>query len=810
MSQENTILTMPVLAVRGMVLFPNMILHFDVGRERSINALNEAMEDDRMLFLTAQKDMRDDDPEWDEIYEVGVVAEIKQIIKAKGYLRVLVEGKYRAKLITPLGRDPYLTARIEEYPNASVRGISAKTIEALQRTIKNSFEQYVGRSPRLTREILFGAISVTDPLQLTDYVTSNLPISFQVKQEILEETSVLYRLRKLAKILEEENDILSLEQEIHENIREQIETNQREYYLREQMKAIAQELGEGPAGAQQEIEEYRERILALNLEADTEEKLLRELDRLAQMPPNSHETSVIKTWLDTVLDLPWRTETEERLDVSKAREHLEKDHYGMEKVKERILEMLAVRSLAPDQKGQVICLVGPPGVGKTSIARSVAESMNRNYVRMSLGGVRDESDIRGHRKTYVGAMPGRIITSLIQAKSRNPLMLLDEVDKLGSDFRGDPSSALLEVLDTAQNHTFRDHYIEVSFDLSDVLFIATANNLATIPPPLVDRMEIIHLGSYTREEKYQIADRHLVKKQRDKHGLTAEQFSFTEAGLYSLIDHYTKEAGVRELERQIATLCRKTAKLVVEDKAASCQMTPNKIVELLGAHRFKKDDLEKTDEIGLVNGLAWTPVGGEILQIEVAVLEGKGKIVLTGSLGDVMKESAQAAMSYVRSVAEQYGIDKDFYKTKDVHIHVPEGAVPKDGPSAGITITTALVSALAGIPAKGTLAMTGEVSLRGRVLAIGGLREKAMAAYRSGIKQIIIPEANLPNLEDVDDIVKENIKFIPVTHVQEVLDIALLRDKRKAKTSISKPPIGITIPTVPAPTENIKDERLQQ
>lgn len=778
---DNPLVSMPVLAMRGMVLFPDMVLHFDVGRERSILALNEAMASDRMIFLTSQKEIKDDTPELEEINTVGVVAEIKQIIKSKGFLRVLVEGKYRANLVSMEQMDPHMEGFIEEYPTRATSGTSKDMMSALVRTLQDQFQEHSLHNPRMTREILFDALSSDDPLYLTDYIASNMPISYTIKQDILEESSIPKRIRELIKIIEEENRILSLEQEIHDKVKSQIDTNQREFYLREQMRAIQDELGVS-SSEDDEIAEYLEKIEQLDLTDEIKEKLEKEVDRLDKMPPNSHEASVIRNWLDVCLDLPWNIYTEDSIDIKEAGKYLNRDHYGMEKVKERILEMLSVLKLAPDQKGQIICLVGPPGVGKTSIARSVAEAMNREYTRMSLGGVRDESDIRGHRKTYIGAMPGRIMTAIEQAGSSNPLLLLDEVDKLGSDFRGDPSAALLEVLDSEQNFAFRDHYIELPFDLSQVLFIATANDISTIPRPLLDRMEVITLGSYTREEKFQIAKRHLIPKQLERHGLTATQAKFTQTGIYSLIDYYTRESGVRALEREIASVLRKVAKQIVSDEIKTVSLTGKRVEEYLGSHKFKQNDTITTDEVGVVNGLAWTAVGGEILQIEVAVLKGTGKTVLTGSLGDVMKESAQAAISFVRSKVGEYSIDPNFYKDKDIHIHVPEGAVPKDGPSAGITIVTAVTSALTNIPVYGHVAMTGESSLRGRVLPIGGLREKAMAAYRNGITTVIIPTNNLPDLEEVDDIVKENIKFIPVDTVQQVLDIALTKKPKKSDT----------------------------
>ncbi len=765
---------LPLLALRGMVLFPKMVLHFDVGREKSVFALNEAMNNDRMLFLVAQKDIRDEDPTGEEIYDVGVVAEIKQIIKSSNGLRVLVEGHYRARLISVSQEDPFFTAQIEEYPTKPVAGIRQPMLDALMRTLKDLFEEHSAMTPRMTKELVFNAVAADDPVFLSEYIAANLYIHVDDKQSILEESSITKRLRLLIQILEEENEILSLENEIHEKVRSQIDGNQREYYLREQMKAISSELGEGES-ALEESYEYHMKIEALGLEAESAEKLHKEADRLMKLPANSHESGVIKTYLDNCLELPWNKFTKDKIDIPKAQKQLDKDHYGMKKVKERIIEMLAVRALAPDVKGQIICLAGPPGVGKTSVAKSIAKSMGRKYVRMSLGGVRDESDIRGHRKTYIGAMPGRIIAAMKQAGSSNPLMLLDEVDKLGSDYKGDPASALLEVLDSEQNNAFRDHYIELPYDLSQVLFIATANDLSAVPRPLLDRMEVIQLSSYTREEKFQIAKKYLTSKQMSKHGLTKTTMKISDAALYALIDFYTREAGVRSLERSIASLCRKAAKQIVAGEKEKVQITDENITEYLGGHKFKLDELSETDEVGLVNGLAWTSVGGEMLQVEVAILEGSGKVVLTGCLGDVMKESAQAAISYIRSCWDKYGIEKEFYKTKDIHIHVPEGATPKDGPSAGVAICTAVLSALSGIPVKREVAMTGEISLRGRVLPIGGLKEKTMAAYRSGIKTVIIPEDNMSDLEEVDDVVKKAINFVFAKQIKTVLDIALVR-----------------------------------
>jgi len=763
-----------MLAMRGMVLFPRMVLHFDVGRDKSIFALNHAMNTDRKIFLVAQKDVRDEDPAREDIYSVGVVGEIKQIIKSQNHLRVVVDGHYRAKVIEHIEGGDFFEVDAQEHPLKAAKGASKKMIDALMRTLKDLFQEFGMMSPRMNKELMLGALASDDPAYLGEYIAANLPIHTNDKQTILEESSIVRRLKLLIRILEDENDILGLEHEIHEKVRGQIDAHQREYYLREQIKAISAELGDGET-ASDDIYEYHLRIDKLIKDAETAEKLHKEADRLTKMPYNSHEAAVIKGYLDTVLELPWGKHTKDKIDIQKAQKQLDRDHYGMEKVKERILEQLAVRALVPDIKGQIICLAGPPGVGKTSVAKSIAKAMGRKYVRLSLGGVRDESDIRGHRKTYIGAMPGRIINAIKQSGASNPLVLLDEVDKLGNDFRGDPSSALLEVLDSEQNYAFRDHYIEVPFDLSNVLFIATANDLSAVPRPLLDRMEVIRLTSYTREEKFQIGKRYLAPKQMKKHGLNSKTLALQSGAIYSLIDHYTRESGVRGLEREIASLCRKAAKKLVAGEQDKITVSSYGITDFLGGHKYKQDVLTKSDEIGLVNGLAWTSVGGEMLGVEVAVLDGTGKIVLTGSLGEVMKESAHAAVSYIRTCTEKYGIEHDFYKTKDIHIHLPEGAVPKDGPSAGITICTAIVSALSGIPVRGNVAMTGEMSLRGRVLPIGGLKEKTMAAYRNDIKTVVIPEENVVDLEEIDPTVRAALSFVSAGNIGKVLETSLTR-----------------------------------
>lgn len=773
--RELEVITMPMIAMRGIVLFPNMILHFDVGRKKSIAALEEAMKDGRLIFLASQKNIEEDEINIDNINKVGVVAEVRQVLKNNGgTTRILVEGKYRAKLVEVIGEEPFLVANVQEMPLKELRPKRSVLCDALMRTVKDLFNEYTFLVPKMPKELIVKAFSIDEPAQLGEFLAGNLNIDIEDKQAILEESNYVKRLEMLAGVLENENNILGVEKDIYEKVKEQIDQNQREYYLREQLKAITEELGEGE-NVQDEADAYKKKIEAAGVTGEVKEKLLEEVARLYKMPFNSQEASVIRGYLDTCIALPWNIKTEEKIDIAKAKKQLDKNHYGLEKVKERILELLAVRKLQPDIKGQIICLVGPPGVGKTSIAKDIAAAMGRKYTRISLGGMKDESDIRGHRKTYIGAMPGRIMNAVKLAGSKNALILLDEIDKMGNDFRGDPASAMLEVLDPEQNSAFRDHYIEVPFDLSDILFITTANDPSTIPGPLYDRMEIIELASYTREEKFQIGKKHLLKKEMKRHGLDSKMLRITDDAIYSIIDFYSREAGVRNLERIIGSLCRKAAKKIVGGEAEKVVINGENITEFLGVKKFRPETIEKDDCVGLVNGLAWTSVGGDMLQVEVAVLDGNGKIELTGNLGDVMKESAKAAISFVRSCTEKYGIDHDFYKTKDIHIHVPEGAVPKDGPSAGVTLTTAIISALSGIPVRRDVAMTGEITLRGRVLAIGGLREKTMAAYRAGVKTVLIPEDNLPDLEEVDPVVKKAITFVPAKEVETVLETALAR-----------------------------------
>ena len=781
--QVGDIIEIPALAMRGMVMFPNMILHFDVAREKSIRALHAAMNMDRKILLVAQKDAIEEDIDTKQIYKVGVVAEIRQIVRADNdRLRVVVEGLYRAKALQYTEEKPFIVANIKDYPLKRITA-SRDTVEASLRTLKNYFSEYCDLSPTMPDELVAEILMTDNPVELVEFIAGNMPLAFLQKQAILEESQPYKRLDLLIDILSNEVEILKLEIDIQEKVKSQVDKNQKEYYLREQIKVLKDELNGGDS-EENEILAYRKKILALGLDEKSEEKLIKEIDKLEFLSINSQEGSVIRAHLDSILELPFGKFTKDKIDVVKAEKILDKDHYGLKKVKERILETLAVKKMAGDTAGQIICLLGPPGIGKTSIARSVAEAMGRNYVRLSLGGVRDEAEIRGHRKTYLGAMPGRIIAAMKQADAINPLMLLDEIDKLGSDQRGDPASAMLEVLDSEQNKAFRDHYIEIPFDLSHVFFIATANNRETIPAPLLDRMEIIELTSYTREEKFHICKNHLLPKQIKKHGIKPRQLKLTDEAIFTIIDNYTREAGVRTLERMCARICRKAdMKFVMEDAPKTIKVSPEDLQEYLGTARFKEDEKPKEDLVGIANGLAWTSVGGELLQAEVAVMSGKGENKMTGSLGDVMKESVSTAVTCIRTRATKYGIDESFYKTRDIHIHFPEGAVPKDGPSAGITICTAIVSALTDIPVRHDVAMTGEITLRGNVLPIGGLREKTMAAYKQGMKKVIIPYANLGDLDEVEDIVKENVEFIPAKTIDTVLQNALCRlpspDQRK-------------------------------
>ncbi|MGH1283602.1 endopeptidase La [Bacillus toyonensis] len=765
----------PLLPLRGVLVYPTMVLHLDVGRDKSIQALEQAAMDENIIFLAMQKEMNIDDPKEDDMYSVGTVAKVKQMLKLpNGTLRVLVEGLHRAEVIEFIEEENVVQVSIRTVTEEVEDDLEEK---ALMRTLLEHFEQYIKVSKKVSNETFATVADVEEPGRLADLIASHLPIKTKQKQEILEIVSVKERLHTLISIIQDEQELLSLEKKIGQKVKRSMERTQKEYFLREQMKAIQTELGdkEGKGG---EVEELREKIEESGMPEETTKAALKELDRYEKLPASSAESGVIRNYIDWLLALPWTEATEDMIDLVHSEEILNKDHYGLEKVKERVLEYLAVQKLTNSLKGPILCLVGPPGVGKTSLARSIATSLNRNFVRVSLGGVRDESEIRGHRRTYVGAMPGRIIQGMKKAKTVNPVFLLDEIDKMSNDFRGDPSAALLEVLDPEQNHNFSDHYIEEPYDLSKVMFVATANTLSSIPGPLLDRMEIISIAGYTELEKVHIAREHLLPKQLKEHGLRKGNLQVRDEALLEIIRYYTREAGVRTLERQIAKVCRKAAKIIVTAERKCIVVTEKNIVDLLGKHIFRYGQAEKTDQVGMATGLAYTAAGGDTLAIEVSVAPGKGKLILTGKLGDVMKESAQAAFSYIRSRAEELHIDPNFHEKNDIHIHVPEGAVPKDGPSAGITMATALISALTGIPVSKEVGMTGEITLRGRVLPIGGLKEKTLSAHRAGLTKIILPAENEKDLDDIPESVKENLTFVLASHLDEVLEHALVGVKQ--------------------------------
>lgn len=762
--------TLPMLALRGLHVFPEMLLTFDVERQASVGALALAAKYGQLIFLSTQKNLTADMPQEEDIYQVGTVCRIRQQLRQPrgSVCRVMVEGLYRAKLLS-INTDPKgYTAEIIPMPDKEER-VGAARKEALLRNCISLFEEYIHFNQDMVTEQLLNLLANPNPSYVSNYVAQNVHFSMEDKQRILEEVYPSRRLSLLCKLLNAELEVLSIEKELNEATQEAMNHNQREYYLREEMKVIQAELGEDD-----DIENYRSKIEALPVSDEIRARLNKELGRLAKQPFGSSEAAVIRSYLDTCLDIPWGKKTQETINIAKARKILDDEHYGLEKVKDRICEYLAVKQLSPDIKGGLLCLVGPPGTGKTSIAQSIAKATNRKLVRISLGGVHDEAEIRGHRRTYIGSMPGRIISGIIQAGSCNPLMVMDEIDKLASDYRGDPSAALLEAFDGEQNYAFRDNFLEIPFDLSEVFFITTANSLDTIPRALLDRMEIIELSSYTDEEKLHIAKEHLIPKQRKKHGLRANQLRIEDAAVREIIRSYTRESGVRLLEREIAAACRKAASGIAEEKFKSLSLKAGQLEPILGPAKYKPDELRVRDEVGLVRGLAYTSVGGEVLDVEVAVMEGSGHLELTGNLGDVMKESAKAALSYIRSRADMLGIDPDFYKKKDIHIHFPEGAVPKDGPSAGITMTIAMISALTGRPVRHDIAMTGEISLRGRVLPIGGLREKTMAALRAGVKTVIIPAENESDLEKIDQLVRKQLNFVPTEHVDNILNLALV------------------------------------
>lgn len=760
-----------MLPLRGLLVFPYTVIHLDVGRKKSIQAIEESMLDTKEIFLATQKEAQTDDPEEEEIYSVGTIAEIRQVLKMPGgTMRVLVEGLYRAEVQSYLSYEPFIKVEVEVLSEGE--NVKTPEIEALMRTLVSQFEQWVRMSKKIPPETVVSVVGIEEPGRLADVIASHLTLRINEKQRILELKNVSERLNFLCELLVKEMEVLELERKINIRVRKQMEKTQKEYYLREQMKAIQKELGDKDERTS-EIEELREKIRSAGLPKEAEDKAYKELDRLEKMPPMVAEAVVVRNYLDWLLALPWSVETRDRLDLKVAEKYLEEDHYGLEKPKERILEYLAIRKLAKKMKGPILCLVGPPGVGKTSLGKSVARSLGRKFIRMSLGGIRDEAEIRGHRRTYVGSMPGRVLQSIKTAGSRNPVFLLDEIDKMTMDFRGDPASALLEVLDPEQNFTFSDHYLEIPFDLSKVMFITTANSTYNIPRPLLDRMEVIELSGYTEEDKVHIAEGYLIPKQIKEHGMKTDHISFSEGAVRRIIREYTREAGVRNLERQIASICRKIARQVVEDPRTQASITASSVPKYLGIQRYRYGVAEKENQVGVATGLAWTETGGDILSVEVALVKGKGKLTLTGKLGDVMKESAQAALTYVRSRAEELKIDPDKLQDFDIHLHVPEGAIPKDGPSAGITIATALASAMSGREVKNDVAMTGEITLRGRVLPIGGVKEKVLAAHRAGIKNIILPIDNKKDLADIPAPVRRNLHFIPVNHMDEVLDHTL-------------------------------------
>ncbi|MFD2681472.1 endopeptidase La [Bacillus seohaeanensis] len=774
MTKQNKF-TVPLLPLRGLLVFPTMVLHLDVGRERSVQALEKAMMEDHLIFLTTQKDMNIDEPEQDDFYEMGTLTKVKQMLKLpNGTIRVLVEGLNRASITSFTDEEDYYEVEVEQFEDSKQK---ESETEALMRTLLDYFEQYIKLSKKVSAETYSTVSDIDEPGRLADIIASHLPLKMKEKQNVLETLDIKVRLQLVIETINNEKEVLNLEKKIGQRVKKSMERTQKEYYLREQMKAIQKELGdkEGKTG---EVEDLMEKINQASMPEQVELTALKELGRYEKVPSSSAESSVIRNYIEWLVSLPWSNETEDRLDIKRAETILNRDHYGLEKVKERVLEYLAVQQLTKSLKGPILCLAGPPGVGKTSLARSVAESLGRNFVRISLGGVRDESEIRGHRRTYVGAMPGRIIQGMKKAETVNPVFLLDEIDKMSSDFRGDPSSAMLEVLDPEQNHNFSDHYIEETYDLSKVMFIATANDLSTIPGPLRDRMEIITIAGYTELEKVNIAKEHLLTKQIKEHGLTKSQLQVRDEAFVDIVRYYTREAGVRSLERTLAALCRKTAKIIVSGDKKRVVITSSTLEEFLGKKKFRYGQAEAENQIGVTTGLAYTAVGGDTLQIEVSLAPGKGKLVLTGKLGDVMKESAQTAFSYVRSKAKELGIDETFHEKYDIHIHVPEGAVPKDGPSAGITITTALVSALSGQYVDREVGMTGEITLRGRVLPIGGLKEKTLSAHRAGIKTIILPKDNEKDIDDIPESVRKDLTFILASHIDEVLERALVGEKK--------------------------------
>lgn len=775
--EDENVLTLPMIPLRGLSVFPNMVLHFDIGREKSINALEKAMMMNQYIFLAAQKDENTDLPTPEDFYHVGTIGKIKQMLKLPGdSIRVLVEGVCRGQIDEIIFEVPYFQCVVTKIEDPEPEEVSPKT-EALMRAVLNGFDEYLAVNQKLAPEIFPTVAGIEEPGRFADMIGSHLDIKIEDKQILLETTDVDERLEKLNELLAREIEILNIEQDITTKVKSQMNKNQREYYLREQMRAIQDELGISE-DLEDEVEDWLEQLKKLKLDKKINEKIEKEIKRFGKMQPASAEASVSRTYIETILGLPWHKEKKGNIDLSKAEKILNEDHHGLEKVKERVLEYLAVIQLSKSLKGPILCLVGPPGVGKTSIAKSVARAINRDFVRMSLGGVRDEAEIRGHRRTYIGAIPGRIITSIKEAGSKNPVFLFDEVDKIGADFKGDPASALLEVLDPEQNKEFTDHYLEVPFDLSKVMFITTANTIDTIPRPLLDRMEVINVAGYTEEEKVKIAQDYLIPKKVKEHGLKEENINFSEKALRDLINYYTRESGVRNLEREIANICRKVARKIVGGKKTNFRITEKNLEGYLGKRRFHYDIITGEAEVGVTTGLAWTVVGGDTLFIETTVVPGSGKLVLTGQLGEVMQESAKAGISYIRSIADKLEINHDFYKEQDLHIHIPEGAVPKDGPSAGVTMCTAIISTLTGTPVRKDVAMTGEITLRGKVLPVGGIREKVLAAHRAGIKKVLLPAENERDIEDIPKNVRRQLEFVLIHTVDEALEHALVKDEK--------------------------------
>lgn len=767
--------TLPLIPLRGISIFPHMVIHFDVGREKSINALEQAMLDDSFILLCTQIDPKTDEPTTEDFYHFGTIAKVKQMLKLPGgSIRVLIEGINRGRVVDITQEEPYLIADVEELTYEPEEIEIDKDIEAAMRLVTTDFEDYISLNPKVSPETLLTIADIDDPGRLADVIASYIFLKQEDNQKVLETLNFYERLEVLHGALQEELELLKIEDKINQRVKKQITKIQKEYYLREQLKAIQKELGEDN-DTQNEVDEYTKKLKKMKMPKEVKVKALKEVDRLMKTSPNSPETGVIRTYLDWIVDLPWDKESKDKIDIKKARNILNDEHYGLKDVKERILEFIAIRKLTKSMKGPILCLVGPPGVGKTSIAKSIAKSLNREFVRMSLGGVRDEAEIRGHRRTYIGSMPGSIIGSIKKAGTKNPVFLFDEIDKLGNDYRGDPASGLLEVLDPEQNNTFTDHFLDVPFDLSKVLFITTANTTQSIPAPLLDRMEVIRISGYTDEEKLQIALKHLVPKQIEEHGLKKVDINIHQSAIKGIINFYTREAGVRNLERNIANICRKAAKRIVEEKLETIEINEDNLSDYLGVKKYRFDLLDDKNQIGVANGLAWTEVGGETLSVEVNTMKGTGKIQLTGKLGDVMKESAMTGISYIRANSQFLNIESDFYKDVDIHIHVPEGAIPKDGPSAGITITTAVVSALSNTPINRELAMTGEVTLRGRVLPVGGVKDKVLAANRMGIKKILLPIDNNKDLDDIPEDIREKIDFVMVKNMEQVLDHALVK-----------------------------------